>query len=66
MGKGSDKKYGICCDPNSKQKYPDYPECTCNPENWKAFTCQPIGPHEFAEDGPWDVDVMNYQILKSV
>ena len=38
IAKGEDKKYEICCDPNSQKKYPMYPNCTCNPENWSAFT----------------------------
>ena len=39
--KGSSTEYTLCCDGNSTAKYPQYPNCTCNPENWSAFTCQP-------------------------
>jgi arylsulfatase A len=24
----------VCCDPNSQTKYPQWPPCTCNPENY--------------------------------
>jgi len=27
-------EYCLCCDPNSQERYPDHPRCTCNPENW--------------------------------
>jgi arylsulfatase A len=27
-------KYCLCCDWNSQKKYPQYPPCTCNPNNW--------------------------------
>jgi hypothetical protein len=31
---GGDPVYCLCCDPDSQQRYPQYPPCTCNPENW--------------------------------
>lgn len=33
---GSDSKYALCGAPDSKTKYPQYPNCTMNPENWIA------------------------------
>ncbi|ETO34111.1 hypothetical protein RFI_02983, partial [Reticulomyxa filosa] len=35
------KEYMSCCDPNSKTKYPQYPNCTCTPQNWNQSTCDP-------------------------
>lgn len=32
----------FCGDPNSQEKYPQYPNCTMTPENWQAFTCNPV------------------------
>ena len=43
-GLGMDSKLKVCCDPNSKSKYPLLPECTCDPDNWHAFVCSPVGP----------------------
>ena len=40
--RGSNTKYVLCCDNNSTAKYPEYPNCTCNPENWSQFTCNPV------------------------
>ena len=31
---GSDSKYALCSAPDSKHRYPQYPNCTKNPENW--------------------------------
>ena len=31
---GGDPQYCLCCDPRSQDRYPEYPPCTCNPENW--------------------------------
>ncbi|XP_065832567.1 arylsulfatase A-like isoform X1 [Oscarella lobularis] len=39
MAMGTKEEYKLCCDLNSKKKYPDFPECTCNPDNWHAWTC---------------------------
>jgi len=36
--KGSDPSLCLCCDPNSQIKYPEYPQCTCNPEYWTIPT----------------------------
>ena len=34
----------ICCDPESQKKYPNYPNCTCSPENFaQPFVCTSIG-----------------------
>ena len=44
MQKGSNASLALCCDPHSQQRYPQYPSCTCNPENWKAFVCSPLSP----------------------
>ena len=32
----------FCVDPNSQNKYPQYPNCTANPNNFDAFTCNPV------------------------
>eukprot|EP00118_Oscarella_pearsei_P024950 m.307191 g.307191 ORF g.307191 m.307191 type:complete len:499 (+) comp41999_c0_seq1:36-1532(+) len=39
MAMGSKDEYKLCCDPDSKKKYPNDPQCTCNPDNWHAWTC---------------------------
>eukprot|EP00943_MAST-04B_sp_MAST-4B-sp1_P004964 g4964.t1 len=44
MALGLDPKKKVCCDWNSKNKYPDYPVCTCNPDNFHVFVCAPVGP----------------------
>lgn len=31
---GHDNKYMLCSDPNSQERYPQYPNCTMSPENW--------------------------------
>ena len=31
---GSNNKYALCGAPDSKTRYPQYPNCTMNPENW--------------------------------
>lgn len=61
MQRGSDPKYGWCSDPNSQNKYPDYPQCTNKPENWGQFVCEPEGPrmesiYELAAKDPWSYD----------
>ena len=38
---GADEKYQVCCDWNSTNQYPQYPECTCTPVNWNQSTCSP-------------------------
>ena len=40
MGTSNDNWF--CGDPNSQSKYPQYPNCTSNPENWNAFVCNPV------------------------
>ena len=32
----------FCMDPNSQNKYPQYPNCTGTPNNWNQFICQPV------------------------
>lgn len=44
MSLGLNTSLRVCCDANSKQKYPTLPQCTCNPDNFKAFVCAPVGP----------------------
>ena len=39
---GTREEYVLCCDPLSIDKYPQYPSCTCSPENWQQFVCAPI------------------------
>ena len=39
---GSREQYVVCCDPWSEVRWPQYPACTCNPENWHQFVCEPI------------------------
>lgn len=33
--RGSDNALRFCAEPNSKAKYPTFPSCTSNPENWR-------------------------------
>jgi len=44
IGRGEDGKLKLCCDWASKEKHPDLPQCTCNPEAYRAFVCAPVGP----------------------
>jgi arylsulfatase A len=46
MALGLNPKLKVCCDWDSQKKYPDYPVCTCNPENYHVFVCSPVGPNE--------------------
>merc|ERR1719483_183178 len=39
MAKGGDNEFYICCDPDSKEKYPQYMQCTCSPNNWHQQLC---------------------------
>jgi hypothetical protein len=43
MLKGVDPALMVCGCPDSKTKYPQYPNCTCNPENWNPalVACDP-------------------------
>ena len=34
QARDSDPDNCLCCDPDSQDKYPDMPKCTCNPEYW--------------------------------
>eukprot|EP00939_MAST-03C_sp_MAST-3C-sp1_P001955 g1955.t1 len=38
MARGVDPNLKVCCDPKSQEKYPQYPNCTCNPENFRMTT----------------------------
>jgi arylsulfatase A len=31
---GSDARYALCAAPESQARYPQFPNCTLNPENW--------------------------------
>ena len=46
MALGLNPKLKVCCDWDSQKKYPDYPVCTCNPENYHVFVCSPVGPNQ--------------------
>jgi len=53
MAMGASSDYVSCCDPASQEKYPNYPNCTCNPENfgheWHSdnFVCAPVYESKF-------------------
>lgn len=51
MAKGSNADFAVCGDPNSKAKYPQYPNCTLTPSNWDVFVCGPLGPTLDAVNG---------------
>ena len=51
MALGLDPDLKICCDPSSQSKHPSLPNCTCDPANFKAFVCAPVGPTVLAEVG---------------
>jgi len=36
---GSDIKYAVCGDPDSKKKYPFHPRCTISPKTWSKKAC---------------------------
>eukprot|EP01060_Flectonema_neradi_P029408 TRINITY_DN4064_c0_g1_i1.p1 TRINITY_DN4064_c0_g1~~TRINITY_DN4064_c0_g1_i1.p1 ORF type:complete len:563 (+),score=117.04 TRINITY_DN4064_c0_g1_i1:38-1690(+) len=40
MARGTSAAFDICCDPNSKERYPTLPNCTCAPATWdvQAYT----------------------------
>lgn len=40
--KGSDPRFAVCGCPNSTVDLPQYPNCTCNPENWQLDVCSPV------------------------
>jgi arylsulfatase A len=39
---GESEQYALCCNPDSQSQYPEYPPCTCSPDNWEAFVCTPL------------------------
>lgn len=41
---GQNQSLAVCGCPDSQTAYPQYPNCTCNPENWETFVCAPLGP----------------------
>lgn len=45
MALGGNTTFAVCCDPNSKEKYPQFPACTCNPENWNPYNETTIAAH---------------------
>jgi len=56
IGMGNDKRYGQCCNRNSQEKYPDLPECTCDPDVWRdAFVCTPV---DDSPTSPWTASVL--------
>ena len=38
---GQNVIYEQCCNNDSSKIYPQYPNCTCQVENWNQFVCQP-------------------------
>eukprot|EP01090_Pellita_catalonica_P015334 TRINITY_DN4142_c0_g1_i1.p1 TRINITY_DN4142_c0_g1~~TRINITY_DN4142_c0_g1_i1.p1 ORF type:complete len:272 (+),score=36.51 TRINITY_DN4142_c0_g1_i1:772-1587(+) len=38
------REYCQCCDWDSQKKYPQYPPCTCNPQNWHRLASDPPDP----------------------
>merc|ERR1712013_338757 len=40
--RGTDEEFVLCCDERSQLKWPQFPKCTCNPENWQQFVCEPV------------------------
>lgn len=47
---GKDPKLVICCDWDSKKKFPHRPVCTCNESNYDVFVCSPTGPSGVSEE----------------
>jgi len=39
---GQNKDYELCADPDSKSKYPNYPNCTMTTEGYTGFVCDPV------------------------
>eukprot|EP01084_Bolivina_argentea_P018507 34439_1 len=39
---GTSDEYIWCCNEFSETVYPQYPVCTCTPDNWEQFVCEPI------------------------
>uniref|UniRef100_A0A7R9T981 Sulfatase N-terminal domain-containing protein n=1 Tax=Prasinoderma coloniale TaxID=156133 RepID=A0A7R9T981_9VIRI len=39
MAQGGDPALALCCDPHSKERLPDLPNCTCSAQNFDAFVC---------------------------
>eukprot|EP01083_Nonionella_stella_P020771 57645_1 len=42
MELGQNTDFEICAAPNSKEKYPQYPNCTQTVEGFTGFTCKPV------------------------
>jgi arylsulfatase A len=41
-GLGQNKTVKVCCDWESKSKYPTLPTCSCNVSNFQAWVCEPV------------------------
>ena len=44
MSLGLNASLSVCCDRDSKAKYPKLPACSCDVDNYQAFVCKPVGP----------------------
>ena len=51
MAKGGDNDKTLCCDRDSKKKFPKLPACTCDAANFRAWVCAPVGPTASARVG---------------
>eukprot|EP00041_Stephanoeca_diplocostata_P002266 m.25001 g.25001 ORF g.25001 m.25001 type:complete len:554 (-) comp13130_c0_seq2:1676-3337(-) len=54
MAMGTNADYGVCGCPQSQQKNPKFPNCTCNPENFQNFVCgnpYPLAAQELQDNG---------------
>ena len=49
---GQDADLKVCCDVDSKHKYPTLPVCTCAAQNFRAQVCEPVGHHTSATVAP--------------
>ena len=69
MSLGIDDKRKVCCDWDSKTKYPKLPVCTCDADNFNAYVCKPLGPTMRASVGPGGLtldDTMNEGIQDAI
>lgn len=51
---GTNTDFGICGCPQSQQKNPKLPNCTCDPDNFDKFVCghpYPIAAQELLDNG---------------
>merc|ERR1712110_443163 len=43
VAKGGKMSFATCCNAKSQETLPDFPNCTCNPENFDdIFVCKPV------------------------